>query len=335
MALNTWWNGDPDQRYWMEIATEDVGHRLIAPKGEDIWSYDLVSQVQPADRVLHWKNQAILGWSEVTGPVAVEPEYTWQPRGTAGRALPGPRTTPGWTVPLGGLHPFTPPVTTATLQALKVNLMTLRADLEAQHGKPVYFPFYLYGGTQIRAQQGYLVKLPAELLDVVPGLDATRLGVEPKDPEGEELTEDTATPGQLAPKGRVTRTQDPKLRAAIERRSLDVAIDHYKALGATDDDIQELGKPFDLVVRLDGVERHVEVKGSSLLIDTVELTANEVTHGQSCLNSDLVVVSGIEWSRDDYGGVQAWGGVFQVWTDWTPSNEALSARTYAYELPPT
>lgn len=335
MVLNTWWDGDLDQRYWMEIATEDVGERLIAPKGENIWSYDLVSVVQPADRVLHWKERAFVGWSEVTGPVAVEPKYTWQPRGTAGRALPGPRTTPGWTVPLGGLHPFELPVTTATLQALKDALVGLRADLEAEHGVPAYFPFYVYGGTQIRAQQGYLVKFPVELFDVIPGIDAARPGTgDLLDVEEDELQEDSQPAGKKAPSGRVTRAQDPKLRVAVERRSLDVAREHYKTLGASDDDIKELGKPYDLVVQLGGVERHAEVKGSSLLIDTVELTVNEVTHGKSCPLSDLLVVDGIEWSRDDDGEVTAWGGTLRVWADWSPKDDALAVRKYAYTLPP-
>jgi hypothetical protein len=55
MALNTWWTTDPSQRYWMEITHRpDIGGNLQAPKlPEGQWSYDLVSEVQPGDRVLH------------------------------------------------------------------------------------------------------------------------------------------------------------------------------------------------------------------------------------------------------------------------------------------
>jgi hypothetical protein len=115
MALNTWWTSDPAQRYWMEIThREDIGTDLNSPKlPEGYWSYDLVSQVQPGDRVLHWasgaKPPSLVGWSEATGTPTVVPEYTWQPRGTYGRALPGPRTTRGWVLPLGGLRPFAQP----------------------------------------------------------------------------------------------------------------------------------------------------------------------------------------------------------------------------------
>ena len=55
MALNTWWDGDPEQRYWMEVVTtSSIGVLLQSPKQDETkWSYDLVSLVRPGDRVLH------------------------------------------------------------------------------------------------------------------------------------------------------------------------------------------------------------------------------------------------------------------------------------------
>jgi hypothetical protein len=71
MALNMWWTADPAERYWMEITHRpDIGGNLQAPKlVEGQWSYDLVSQVQPGDRVLHWSgvDRALVGWSDVIG----------------------------------------------------------------------------------------------------------------------------------------------------------------------------------------------------------------------------------------------------------------------------
>ncbi len=88
-----------------------MGKILIAPKFPgSTWSYDLVGQVGPGDRVLHWESggsrRGLVGWSVVTAEPEVVPEYTWQPRGTAGRSLSGPRTTEGWMVTLGGLNYF-------------------------------------------------------------------------------------------------------------------------------------------------------------------------------------------------------------------------------------
>src|SRR4051794_17482925 len=179
MALNTWWDGDPEQRYWMEVATTGaMGAMLIAPKFSGAsWSYELVGQVQPGDRVLHWESvgghRGLVGWSVVTAAPEVVPEYTWQPRGTAGKVA-GPRTTEGWKVTLGGLNRFETPVVSEELQANQQAVLDVLASVEAAHHKPTYFPFYLYGGTALRAQQGYLVKFPTELFEVFPSLQAAR-----------------------------------------------------------------------------------------------------------------------------------------------------------------
>jgi hypothetical protein len=45
-----------------------------------------------------------------------------------------------------------------------------------------------------------------------------------------------------------------------------------------------------------------------------------------------VVVDGIEWSRSDSGIITA-GERLRVWSDWTPNDENLSARRFAYALP--
>ena len=77
MPLKTWWDDDANQRYWMEVATTGtMGTLLIAPKfpGSN-WSYELVGQVRPGDRVLHWESGAgrrgLVGWSVVTAPPEV------------------------------------------------------------------------------------------------------------------------------------------------------------------------------------------------------------------------------------------------------------------------
>lgn len=285
----------------MEVATTgSMGEILIAPKFTGAhWSYELVGRVRAGDRILHWQStggvRGLVGWSVATSGPEVAAEYTWQPRGTAGRALPGPRTTEGWTVTLGGLNPFPQPFTAEELQGLIEPVLQLGAALEAEHRKPTYFPFYLYGGRELRAQQGYLLKFPVELFDVLPRIGTAR--AEEGGATDEELPEDNERPRQRVGRGQVTRVQDPQLRSAIENHAVDIVIQHYERLGGTD--FVKLGKPFDVSLVLNGVKRHVEVKGSSLLIETVELTVNEVTHASSYQPTDLAVVDGIEWSRSD------------------------------------
>jgi len=200
----------------------------------------------------------------------------------------------------------------------------LRDNLEAEHGSPVYFPFFFYRAGEVRARQGYLAKFPVEMFDLLPELEAVR-----SDPD--EVIEDSPPRGLRAPIGRPTRIQDPRLKDAIERRSLDVMIAYYQKRGAVE--IQEIGKPYDIRLILNGQERHVEVKGSSVRIDTVELTRNEVHHAWDFQPTDLAVVDRIKWSRQPDGTVSAHGGELRVWPDWEPHDEDLACSAFDYRLP--
>ena len=93
------------------------------------------------------------------------------------------------------------------------------------------------------------------------------------------------------------RLANTKLRAAVERRSLDVAKAYYMdELGGTE--YEEVGKPYDIRVTVQGTARRCEVKGSSMEIDTVELTVNEVEHGTAFTPIDLIVVDNIVPTTD-------------------------------------
>jgi hypothetical protein len=63
-------------------------------------------------------SRALVWWSVATEGPQVAPGYTWQPRGTTGRAMSGPRTTESWMVTLGGMNPFDYPLTANQLQKL-------------------------------------------------------------------------------------------------------------------------------------------------------------------------------------------------------------------------
>jgi hypothetical protein len=97
-----------------------------------------------------------------------------------------------------------------------------------------------------------------------------------------------------------------------------------------------VGKPYDIRVTVQGVVRRCEVKGSSMEIDTVELTVNEVEHGTAFTPVDLIVVDGITPIRDPETGevIGAAGGRCRIWVDWTPAQSDLKATRFAYSLPP-
>jgi hypothetical protein len=318
---------------------DDLDGPLLSPKLPSLqWGYDLVSQVQPGDRVLHWRarpgERGLVGWSAVEEPATVIREYTHTPRSGGEQ-----RTTPGWRAVLGPFHGFLPPVMAADLLPLLGQIEATEQQLRAQ-GKGKYFPITRYGRgrpedqQQVRATEAYFAKFPVELFDVIPGIGAALIDA-PFDPAESDLPEDLQPPGKKAPPGRTTRAQDPKLRKAIERRSLDVAWAYLvDELGGTD--YKEVGKPYDIEVTVNGVVRRCEVKGSTMEIDTVELTINEVEHGMAFTPIDLIVVDKIVPIMDPATGevTNATGGRRRIWLDWTPAQADLKATKYAYGLPP-
>ena len=99
-------------------------------------------------------------------------------------------------------------------------------------------------------------------------------------------------------------------------------------------EVEERGKPFDLIVYGFGPVRHVEVKGSTMPLAAVELTAKEVAHASNHQPTDLFVVDKIEADIGDGGSVSTFGGRQRVWENWVPSESTLSPTRYTHP-PPT
>ncbi len=316
----------------MEIRqdSDGLGEYLRAPKtagnGSPSWSYELTSLVQPGDRVLHWHRTAsnepgIVGWSEARGPLETI-NWSWKARGTRGRQRAAPTVGPTWNMPLTGYSKLDDPVRRSTLNARRSEIMELIEDVGRTYGKPIYAPFQNYGGRELRAQQGYLTKVPAALVALL--FDLPRREAAPF-----TASDHKRTARALRGQGYLT---DAEKRAALERHAIDAAVAHYRAAGAID--IEELGKPYDLRVVLDGVERHVEVKGSvGYELENVQLTFGEVAHARTYQPTDLFVVEAIRaWRRAD-GTIATEGGMSRVWTDWSPDASALRPTHLRYTLP--
>jgi hypothetical protein len=161
----------------MEITGRpDLGKDLHAPRlddrGQETWSYALVGEVQDGDLVLHYEKaaNAITAWSVTQGGFW-EAETIWgTPRST------GPSRAPVQPYPREGLWhglqgPFylEEPLTLAELRELQPQIAEVLAQLEGEYGTPLYFPFQLRRDG-LRATQGYLTKMPAALLEVLPKL---------------------------------------------------------------------------------------------------------------------------------------------------------------------
>jgi hypothetical protein len=328
VAIHNWWSDDPAEIYWMEITDrDDLGADLRAPKaditGNESWSYVLTSHVQPGDRVFHWhKSQenepALVAWSEAVGPLETI-EMSWQARGTRGRARGVPTIGEAWRMPLANKTDLATPITRSLINARYAEILAAMEEVAATVGKPIYTPFQNYGGRELRAQQGYLTKFPAALVNLLFELP----------PEGVVVTPRVASPRATTGQGYMS---DALKRTALERHAVDLAIAFYWDAGATE--IEELGKPFDLRVTLDGNERHVEVKGSTGVgIESVQLTQGEVDHAANWRPTDLFVVESIICLRGAGGAIRTSGGVVRHWTDWQPKAGSLRPTHLRYTLP--
>lgn len=161
----------------MEITgREDLGADLHAPLlddgGAESPTYALVREVRDGDIVLHYEKRrmAITAWSIAQGGFW-EAQTIWgTPRSTGPSGLPvPPYPRKGLWHGLHGPFRLDDPLTLGELRQHESLIARVVAKLNGSHGKPLYLPFQLRGDG-LRAAQGYLTKMPAELIEVLPKL---------------------------------------------------------------------------------------------------------------------------------------------------------------------
>lgn len=335
MPIMRWWDGDPEERYWLEITDrEDLGADLHAPKrdgsGNEYWSYSLVAEVNEGDVVLHWWKRAggepaFVGRSLAVGSVQTS-SIVWNAHGTVGRARGETSARqPSWRFPLEGFTEFQEPITLAEVRSVEGKLRSAHEYLSLTTSHPLYFPFAFSDKRPLRTAQGYLVKFPADLIPVVPGL-ASALGQGTS--SGASSGNSTPTPGQ-SPGAYMT---DAVLRRALEVHAVERVMAHLTGQGYS---CQNVGaaRPYDVLAVREDEELHVEVKGSSGNKLTVELTDGEVKHARTTQPTLLAVVDAIGWQRNGYE-VTCSGGRLRFWWDWVPAQSSLVATQWRYLLPP-
>lgn len=335
MAINEWWASDPDERYWLEVTDrESLGSNVIAPKlaagGKETPTYTLVSHVKPGDVVFHWwkaigQQPAIVGSSTVAGD-AFDSTLVWQAHGTFGRSRSGPSKGDAWEAPLIGFAELDEPVTLDVLRILESPLRAIRDQLARDHTGPLYFPYAFSDKRPLRTGQGYLFKLPAAILELLPAMASRRTPVPAQSTPLSNPRRGTAA---------TRRKTDPALRRAIERHAMRWALEHFEAEGFLVDDVGDT-ESFD-VYAVDSAlaELHIEVKGSSSTSVTVNLTDGEVKHWGPDYERVLVVVDQIKWERDQSGSYETSGGRARIWRHWEIEAEALEPTEYRYTLPPS
>lgn len=330
MAVSTvgkkarWWDGDASQRYWMELVNVDTwGSELIAP---DTSRYDLMHDVRIGDVVLHWvgKNNPMGFKSGMYGASIVAGEL--QPR--AGDWFGKPANT----IPLTKYTALPRPYLLTDLRAdHQEDILGVKSDLERDFtdtaGLTIYFPFQKHPTSGLKPNQGYLFKLPAEVIKAVYGL------LPDSDWGGFDIPlVEPPVAGQNGVKQRYAGfCADPILKKAIEMQAVRQAAAHYEAAGFSVEDVGAY-RSYDLLAKRGDEERHVEVKGSQGYVQKVILTRNEVTHANDYGPTDLVVVADIQWERHLDGSISTADGTMSVYPDWRPSPENLEPLSYEYFL---
>jgi hypothetical protein len=225
--LHAWWASDSEERFWLEITDRpDIGVDLHCPQrdaaGNRSPGYSLIWWVEPADIVFHYdlNERAIMSWSRAVGRVVEAPVVWLSHRAATRRRLGVARPQPGWWLDLEGPYALGTPLTLFALRERGDEIRAMRDALEAEHGRPLYFPFFFYGGTELRPMQPYLNKLPAALVRALPELAgaaaiptgaAARLPPTAPDVLGTEYRPATAS---ALPDAREPFTVDP---AVVER----------------------------------------------------------------------------------------------------------------------
>ena len=97
---------------------------------------------------------------------------------------------PGWWLDLEGPFPLDHPVTLGELRDRSEEIREVLDRLRGTYPGSLYFPFFFWGGTELRPMQPYLNKLPATFVDLFP------LAV--GDGESGDIDADTPTPMPLS-----------------------------------------------------------------------------------------------------------------------------------------
>jgi hypothetical protein len=197
-----WWDGNPDERYWVEIRKlEGIGTGLECPDHQDNdgvpapnpW-YELVRSVRAGEVIYHYngREQRFVGRSVAASNAVVD--------GAGG----------AYTVELKDFQPITAPIDLAYMRQRSGALYGLREGLRAAHPEEtLYTPFQFRGSELYGMMSNYFAKLPRDVVEELFGPDGlAERELDPVEGDGAPADERDVDPG--IPLGSFLRPFKPK-----------------------------------------------------------------------------------------------------------------------------
>ena len=173
-AIHAWWEGRPEERYWLDITRRpDRDKFLAAPRGEGAnasgWSHRLITCVRSGDVVFHYDaaQAGIVGASVAHGRVG-KGKLGWPvSSGSDGEEI---RKMRSWRIALRHSTLLESVVPLREIAQIQWSLFPALRSLEDEVGDPLYYPFEMGNREDTRPLAGYVLKLPAILVREIPGL---------------------------------------------------------------------------------------------------------------------------------------------------------------------
>ncbi len=172
--LHAWWKDRPAERYWLDVTHRaDRDQFLAAPRGDGTnasrWSHRLITCVRNGDVVFHYDaaQSGIVAASLAHGRVGKRQLFWRMPTGSEDESI---RKLRSWRIGLRQSAVLDAVVSLGEIARTQWSLFPALRALEDEVGDPLYYPFEMGNQEDTRPLPGYVLKLPALLVDGIPGL---------------------------------------------------------------------------------------------------------------------------------------------------------------------
>lgn len=308
-----WWSDSPLEKYWMEIAIDSWGNKLVAPEHS---RHAIMHDVQVDDVVFHWvgKNNTralapgLYGYSRVAGELKRDSGIWKDEKANE--------------IELTDYVAFSSPIYLEEIRKYSTRILDVLESLRESTRKTTYFPFQEHKGFGVKPNQRYLTKFPLDLVKALPRLEFPASSKTPAtDPKQKAMAQVNLTVGIF----------EPDLENTLAASAFDQTVRHYENKGYTVETAAE-GLPYDFVASRQGDERHLVVTWSHEEIEKFNVDRTVCEHAQAFQQTDLVLISSIPWNRHSDVNITTGQGHISVQSHWLPDTDRLRPLIFEYSI---